>query len=317
MVQIRPAWSVSAATPRPQNCPHHIQQEHSSTWCGSLAGTPQGVAFAPSQPEVPDHPCVVCCVKPLWFYLPQQIRLPLLKQGRFQSSGEDRRMLLPLEHFADRPEMVFRRSENVVVEDVPSVHDRQFSNHAMCAARNRAEPTFLHTAARREDIAVSEIHSRREITHAVIKCRAAYFNWHADDLPRIVKIFCTWNVPCEGCRDVHRFNFSLDTICDILDCRAPKNASVSVGDAAVFLGNTRAIRFISAAPFFSISLHSVTASSHPQCRRRGSAQLLSPDIPPVSLPRIPDKAHTWCGIPLSVSGSPSHMAASSVITTLM
>ena len=91
---------------------------------------------------------------------------------------------------------------------------------------------------------------------------------------------------------------------------APKNVSESVGDAAVFLGNTRAIRFISAAPFFSISLHSVTAFPRPQCRRRGSVQFLSPDIPPVLLPRIPDTVHIWCGIPLSASGSPVHMAAS-------
>ena len=98
---------------------------------------------------------------------------------------------------------------------------------------------------------------------------------------------------------------------------APKNASVSVGDAAVFLGNTRAIRFISATPFFSISLHSVTAFPRPQCKRSGLFQPDSPDIPPVSLPRIPDKAHTWRDIPLSASGSPSHTAASSEITTLM
>ena len=69
-------------------------------------------------------------------------------------------------------------------------------------------------------------------------------------------------------------------------------------------------KFISATPFFSISLHSVTAFPRPQCKRSGLFQPHSPDIPPVSLPHIPDKAHIWRGIPLPASGSPSHMAAS-------
>ena len=43
----------------------------------------------------------------------------------------------------------------------------------------------------------------------------------------------------------------------------------------IALTSSSGFKFISATPFFSFSLHSVTAFPRPQCRRRGSVQLLS------------------------------------------
>ena len=76
-------------------------------------------------------------------------------------------------------------------------------------------------------------------------------------------------------------------------------------------------QFISATPPFSAAPRSYTASSRPQCKRSGLFQPHSPDILPVLLPHRPDKVRTLHDIPLSVSDSPSHTAASSEITTLM
>ena len=210
----RPAWFRAACALHPQSCHHiaaHIVPRRSEA-CG-----PQFPSHFEERFEIIFR--VIRRVKPVRPHVVEQVCLPLLQQCWLKAPGKHRRMSLPLQHRADIPEVLLAGAQYVVVEDVPAVRDRQFANCSSCAARHGAEPAVLRAAARGEDQAVAQIQSRNKVAHAVIERRASNLDRHAENLPGIIKVFRTRDVPGERHGNMYLGHACLYAVRDILDRR--------------------------------------------------------------------------------------------------
>ena len=81
-------------------------------------------------------------------------------------------LFLAFKYVKDGSNMIFRTSENIIVQQYRPVSNRKFAQRAF-TFRDGTEPAMIMTAARSDSVSVLEIHTGRESLTAHSSGRAA------------------------------------------------------------------------------------------------------------------------------------------------
>jgi len=111
----------------------------------------------------------------------EQVNLVILKRKRLQTAREFDAALLAPKHDERGFDMLTRTSEQIVVQDVPAIDDREQARDRI-AFPNRAKPAAPRATAGCEDIARLDIAARNKLRASIAIGNAADF-YRRDETP--------------------------------------------------------------------------------------------------------------------------------------